>query len=72
MYKYRKFLVSNESWKTINSKGCIVFFEDLTNNCELISRANKLGQGIFWTKLQEFLTEVTYEKLKSKENSTPE
>lgn len=37
--------------------------KELTNNCELITTANRLGHGVSYSKLQEILSEVAYEKI---------
>ena len=39
--------------------------KDLTNNCELIAIANKLGHGVSYSMLQEVLTEVAYGRIES-------
>ena len=39
--------------------------KDLTNNCELISTANRLGHGVSYSMLQSLLTEVAYQKVES-------
>ena len=45
--------------------------KELTNNCELITTANRLGHGISYSKLQEILSEVAYEKIENKREGVP-
>ena len=45
--------------------------KELTNNCELITTANRLGHGISYSKLQEILSEVAYEKIENKVDKMP-
>ena len=46
--------------------------KDLTNNCELITTANKLGHGISYSNLKEILSEVAYEKIENKREEVPD
>ena len=45
--------------------------KELTKNCELITTANRLGHGISYSKLQEILSEVAYEKIENKKEGVP-
>ena len=59
------FLVHNGNQLTPKSILFPCQIKELTNNHELITTANKLGHGVSYSKLQELLSEVAYEKVEN-------
>ena len=62
---FRLFSVHNGNMLTPKSILFPCQIKDLTNNCELITTANKLGHGVCYSMLQEVLTEVAYGRTES-------